>query len=520
MTKATYNIEEVFKVIPEAKGTVSVVGNGGIDLTIETILKTVTDNADAMSEFAEAIKGNTLEQTAYNIWHFIKTNIKYVKDKPLTEEIRTPQRTLKDKIGDCDDYSVFAASILKALGYEPYFFIVAFNGAENYGHIYVGVKDLIIDGVMPEYGKHPDGITKTMIVKLNGNRKVFNRSFKNQINTQMLVEQLAGMSQTDINDFINSEYQRLNGLGQLTENEIEDFNKIRTLKLLEGNPYRDYMVEIMPDIAGIDDDFNVSFHNDDDLNEAENLLKEYQNLQGLGDIDGLGKLFSKWRKNKAKRKARRKKIFSKIKKISKKITSVTKKVSLAPARASILLLLKLNLFKWGSRLWLSYLPESKARSYGFEMNAFKKLVDFRKKFENFFEKAGGKKIAIWNAVKSRGAKVARKKYGVSGTDDLGIVTAAVTGGTVTTASPFLAWLGKNFGKISGMFKKMFKKVKNSKVLKAVADKFKDANKDVPMPESYSYSADNSQPSETEDKKTNLLLPLAAVGLLVAFTMFK
>ncbi|MCF6185072.1 MAG: transglutaminase-like domain-containing protein [Bacteroidales bacterium] len=520
MRTATYDIEKVLKAIPEASGKTVIIGTGGLDLTIETILKTVKQNIDALKEFAEAIQGNTLEQTAYNIWHFIKTNIKYVKDKPLTEEIRTPQRTLADKIGDCDDYSVFAATILKALAYEPFFYIVAFNGAENYGHIYVGVDNLIIDGVMPDYGKHPDGITKTMLLKLNGKRKIIYRNPQTINNTAMLVEQLAGMPKNDISELINSEHARLTDLtGQLTEEEKEDLNKIRVLKLLSGNPYRDYMLEIMPDIAGIDNDFNISFHNEDDMNEAEELLDKYNELQGLGDINGFGKLFSKWRKNKDKRKDRRKKFFSKVKKISKKVTKFTKKYALAPARGAILLLLKLNMFKWGSRLWISYLPESKARSYGFDMNAFHKLVAFRKKFENFFEKSGGKKIAIWNAVNSRGAKIARKKYGING---LGIVVATTAGASAAVASPFLAWLAKAWSSVKGPFNKMFAKVKDSKVLKTVVDKFKDAKKEEPMPDTVidpdNYASANTKNKETTDKKSNMLLPLAAAGLLLMFIL--
>ncbi|MCF6365286.1 MAG: transglutaminase-like domain-containing protein [Bacteroidales bacterium] len=518
MRAATYDIEKVLKTIPEASGKTFVIGTGGIDLTIETILKTVKQNTDALKEFAEAIQGNTLEQTAYNIWHFIKTNIKYVKDKPLTEEIRTPQRTLADKIGDCDDYSIFAATILKALAYEPFFYIVAFNGAENYGHIYVGVDNLIIDGVMPDYGKHPDGITKTMLVKLNGKRKIIYRNPQTINNTAMLVEQLAGMPKNDISELINSEHVRLTDLaGQLTEEEKEDLNKIRVLKLLSGNPYRDYMLEIMPDIAGIDTNFNISFHNEEDLNEAEELLNEYEKLQGLGDIDGLGKLFSKWRKNKDKRKARRKKFFSKVKKVSKKVTKFTKKYALAPARGAILLLLKLNLFKWGSRLWLSYLPESKARLYGFDMDAYYKLIAFRKKFERFFEKSGGKKKAIWNAVNSRGAKIARKKYGISG---LGAIPEATL---VGSSLPFLSFLKKAWSSVKGSFKNMFAKVKDSKVLKTVVDKFKDANQDVKEPDyenaadAEDFAAEKPKTPETESK-SNMLLPLAAAGLLLMFIL--
>lgn len=532
--KPTYKLDELLKVIPNSSGTTTTIGNGGLKLTIDVILKTVIDNAFLMQEFAEKIAGDDLEQTVYNIWHFIKTNIEYVKDKPLTEEIRTPQRLLNDKKGDCDDFSIFAASILKSLNYEPFFYIVAFNNLENYGHIYVGVDNYILDGVMSEYGEHPRNITKTMILKLNGSNKVFNRSLKNQKNTKMLIQQLAGMPEQDINDFVESEFERLSNMEGLTEQEHEDLNKVKTLKLLSGNDYQKFMLELMPDIAGIDEDMNISFHNDEDLIEAENFLEEFKSLQGLGDTEGIGSLFSRWRKNRAKRRARRKKFWKKlkekVKKISKKITKVVKKVSFAAPRGAILLLLRLNLFKWGSRLWISYLPKEKAKQYGFNMKTFEKVVNFRKKFEKFFVKAGGKKKAIFNAVSKRGAKIARKKWGIQG---LGVEpTTTAAGASIAAASPFLAFLGKIWRPIKKLFKNMFKKGAGKKVLKAVVNKFNDAKKETVEDSKY-VVADNSYTSKSNDtsnpvnnnanngagkKSSNLLVPIGIAATLLAFVV--
>lgn len=527
MNKACYDIESLIALAPESKGTTTTIGSGGLDLTLEVVLKTIKDNVEPFRDFAKEIQGNSLAETVYNIWHFLKTNTRYIKDKPLTEEIKSPARLIADKTGDCDDYSIFAATILKALGYDPYFFIVAFKGAENFGHIYAGVENFVIDAVMKEYGKHPEGITKTMIVDLNGNEKVYKRSPKNFNNTDMLIQQLEGLERTDVTDYVDSELERLTGLGQLTDIETEDLNKIRVLKLLEGDPYRDYMVEVMPDIAGIDNDFNVSFHNDEDIEEAEKLLEEYQSLQGLGDIDGLGKLFKKWRKNKEKRKARRKKIFAKIKKVAKKISQITKKVAFAPARAAFLLILSLNLFKWGSRIWLSYLPEKKARSIGVDMNEFKKLVDFRKKLERFWEKAGGKKKAIFAAVSKRGAKIAKKMYGISG---LGVAPAAAAAPAV--ASPFLIFLKKIWGKVKGGFSNLFKKVKEKAggAVKTIVSKFKDAKIDEQGKQDESvYNGKTNDggggidPGSGDDptpdaEKKSMLLPLVIGGALLALTM--
>ena len=526
MNKPTYHIETVEAAKPEVKKTVIVIGNGGLELTLTTILKTINENAPLICDFAETLKGDTLQQTAFNIWHYLKTNTIYTKDKPGFEEIRTPQRTIDDKKGDCDDYSIFSASVLKNLGYEPFLYVVAFRGSETYAHIYCGIENIVIDGVMSEFDKHPEHITKTMLLNLNGKRTVLTRSPENINISKMVIQQLSGLAGTDINDFISSEYQRLSGLGQLTEEETEDYNKIRVLKLLEGNPHREYMLQIMPHIAGIDENMDIYFNTEIEKAAAENLLSEYETLLGLGDVDGIGKLFDKFKetvkKVTAKVKTKIKKDVAKLKVISKKVSDVTKKVALAPARGALLVLLRLNFLKFGSKLWLSYLTDKQITEYGIEPEAFKKLVEFRQKFESFWEKAGGDKKAIFEAVSKRGKKIAEKNAG------LGIAVAAATGGSVAVASPFLIFLKSAWAGVKSIFKNFFKKggiKEGAKQIKEAYSVYKEANTETPTDEEMLNKAmdnggsdlvtDNETP-ETETKSN--ILPLA-IGAAILAALF-
>ena len=526
----TYNIEDLKAVYPKPNDTTINMGEGGLHDTINAIIKIINYNYKKMLPVAQLLQTDTLEQTLYNIWHFLKSETVYTKDKAFIEELRTPQRLIADKIGDCDDYTMFAASILKALGYNPFLYIVAFNNSDAYAHIYCGIENYVVDGVMNTFNEHPEGITKTMIVNLNGKRKEYNRSPKLINITSMLLQELSGLPYAAQTQIIDTELERLSGISNLNEFETEDLQKIRTLKLLDGDGLRSFVSEIMP-IAGIDEDFNIVVYDEETANQLDQLYSEFEQLSGLGNIDGLGKLFDKLKatikKVDKKLKEKVKKDFAKFKVVVKKVSGAVKKVSFAPARAALLVLLKLNLFGWASRLWLSYLPDAKVKEFGIEPEAFKKLVEFRKKFETFWEKGGGDKAAIFKAVSGRGQKKAVKNL-----NGLGIVTAAVAGGSVAAASPFLVFLGNAWKGLKSIFKNMFKKggiKEGGGMFKEAFTEYKEAVKDTEAEEldflnksddsgGTPYDPAKTTTTETDPDKKSILIPVA-IAAAILFSLF-
>lgn len=460
MNIATYNIDEVLKVLPKAKGSKVTIGTGGLNLTVEVILKSVKDNYHAFENFANAIKGNNLQQTAYNIWHFLKTEIIYKKDKPNYEEVKTGQRLLYDKTGDCEDFSIFVASVLKALGYEPFFYVVAFSGNSNYGHIYVGVKNIIIDGVMTVYGKHPENITKYKIIHLDGSEKDYIGSPKIKKNISgMIVQQLSGLSSDESDQFIDTLYnhfknqEKLNGLNEV---EQDNFNRVKFIKMLEG-PHREFFTDMMPAMAGIGDDMIPYFHDEQTAKEADEFLNDYlkdYSLNGLGSLwswlKKKKKKFTHWAHQKQKKfinwshkvgqklKKGIKKTWHKVKHIAKKVAKFVVKVSLAPARAPFLLLMRLNFLYWSSKLYVGYLNLSQAKKNHLNLKEWKKVVHAREKFERFWKKIGGNIKVLRTAIMKGGKKTAYKKYGLKG---LGVVATAAS---ATAASGILAVIARFF----------------------------------------------------------------------------
>lgn len=91
------------------------------------------------AQIALQLKKPTLIETLSAIWKFVYTHIAYCPDRPMVEEIRTPNRTWRDrKRGvDCDCYSVFISTILCNLGIPHLIRMAAYSQQRGFQHVYV-----------------------------------------------------------------------------------------------------------------------------------------------------------------------------------------------------------------------------------------------------------------------------------------------------------------------------------------------------------------------------------------------
>jgi len=69
------------------------------------------------------------------LYRWITRNINYVRDPWNIERIQSPDVTLRQKAGDCDDHAILSAALLQTLGIQTGFRIVSRTG-RNYDHIY------------------------------------------------------------------------------------------------------------------------------------------------------------------------------------------------------------------------------------------------------------------------------------------------------------------------------------------------------------------------------------------------
>ena len=101
---------------------------------------------------ASIFKGKDNKETCRNIWSFLKHNIKYVEDSVHFQDIKLPDRLVKERKGDCKSFSMFTASILECLGIPYKFAYTSYTHNKTPQHVYVQTDDgIIIDAVWRKF---------------------------------------------------------------------------------------------------------------------------------------------------------------------------------------------------------------------------------------------------------------------------------------------------------------------------------------------------------------------------------
>lgn len=167
--------EPTYKILPSYDSFFDVAKNKntfagfGLDDTKKLIADTCRKHYKDCEKIAKHLKGDCLIQSAFNLWHWLRHNIRYEYDREGREEVRAPLRTWKDRERgvDCDCLSVFAWCVLKCMGYNPAFELAAFKNRENFSHIYINCDGIIIDRVWFIFNSRPPLVTKTEIYKVN-----------------------------------------------------------------------------------------------------------------------------------------------------------------------------------------------------------------------------------------------------------------------------------------------------------------------------------------------------------------
>lgn len=126
--KKTSNLEE------------TIFENGDTGDIIAVILRADAQAGPFTAVFAPYLKGRGVKETAENAWAFVKANVRYRKDRPGHERIKSPAKLWADREGDCKSYSVFLGSIFKNLGIQYKY---------RFAHYPSGRKDKDVNHVFP-----------------------------------------------------------------------------------------------------------------------------------------------------------------------------------------------------------------------------------------------------------------------------------------------------------------------------------------------------------------------------------
>lgn len=85
-----------------------------------------------------ANKDYLCEAKAMHAW--VRDNIRYVKDPAFVERFATPERTLHEKAGDCDDTSILLSALLESIGHETRLVLVDGNLSGKFTHVITQVR--------------------------------------------------------------------------------------------------------------------------------------------------------------------------------------------------------------------------------------------------------------------------------------------------------------------------------------------------------------------------------------------
>ena len=126
------------------------------------------------AKIAAHLKADTKLQSVFNLWHWMRHNIRYEYDREGREEVRTPLRTYADRRRgvDCDCLSVFAWCVLKCMGYNPAFELVSFKGKKQPSHILVNLDGIRLDRVWFVFNSLPPGVTGSEIYRVTTNEDI------------------------------------------------------------------------------------------------------------------------------------------------------------------------------------------------------------------------------------------------------------------------------------------------------------------------------------------------------------
>lgn len=91
--------------------------------------------------------GNSVEQTAKNIFNFLKGNTKYFMESADKQTVKSPAAILKEKYIDCKNYALFAGGILDAINrsglmYIPFSYRFVSHNLFNtdFNHVFIVVN--------------------------------------------------------------------------------------------------------------------------------------------------------------------------------------------------------------------------------------------------------------------------------------------------------------------------------------------------------------------------------------------
>lgn len=344
--------------------------------------------------FAEQFRGTNDYETAFNVWKYVRENVKYKRDPDGIQVIQYPPALIRRGLktnggGDCKSMSLCISSILSALN------------VKNVQLRYVSFKPDFVPTHVYTIFEYNNRIVPvdSVLTKFD-----YEKPFTYKKDYKMNVYQLSGVSDSK---YLMTLQRNLNAQKDgsfckfLIQKEIRKTKGIND-PIVNLNPiqYKNYERKLINHINSHEKNNMFGLCYDLKRQELNNLRNNQVTLAIAGDEEFIGRA--------GRGRAKLKKAFGKV-----------KKVALSPQRNSFLLLVKLNIFGFATRL--SNYPD-------------------KKKIQKTWESIGGSWKNLQKEIE-RGSKKSR----IMGDDDSAIAGDPSTATIITASAPIVAMFLKFLG---------------------------------------------------------------------------
>jgi transglutaminase-like putative cysteine protease len=117
-------------------------GIEGVRVTLAHMARLVREwrHRPELTEIARRIVGDLPEKDhvaeMVALFEFARDEIRYIRDTNGVERIQTPEYTLRERQGDCDDKAILLAALLESIGIPARFVAVGFS-PDFFEHVYI-----------------------------------------------------------------------------------------------------------------------------------------------------------------------------------------------------------------------------------------------------------------------------------------------------------------------------------------------------------------------------------------------
>ena len=141
-------------------------GSDGVKQTLSVMTRLANAalvNPYIRAQAAQAIAGcgrGDKKCQCYSLLTWVKRKMRYIPDPKGVEALHNPamiaEAIHKGRLvyGDCDDMSLYLATLMKAIGLSPSFRAVGYNG-NQYQHVYVFCEGMKLDATRDEWNERP-----------------------------------------------------------------------------------------------------------------------------------------------------------------------------------------------------------------------------------------------------------------------------------------------------------------------------------------------------------------------------